>query len=63
MDQRKKGDNRVPSPHRPIAACISSTILPILPAHTTTMSPIIIGGTVAIDNVKTPTAEAANLLG
>ncbi len=27
------------------------------------MSPIIIGGTVAIDHVKTPTAEAANLLG
>ena len=27
------------------------------------MSPILIGGTVAIDHVKTPTAEAANLLG
>jgi sugar/nucleoside kinase (ribokinase family) len=27
------------------------------------MSPIIIGGTVAIDHVKTPTAEATNLLG
>jgi len=27
------------------------------------MTPILIGGTVAIDHVKTPTAEAANLLG
>ena len=27
------------------------------------MQPVIIGGTVAIDHVKTPTAEAANLLG
>jgi len=27
------------------------------------MFPVIIGGTVAIDHVKTPSAEAANLLG